>query len=340
MRVLVSGYYGFGNLGDEALLAGLLAGLRRQGHTPVVLSSDPAATARQHGVEAAHRVAGLPLAVLRADAVVSGGGGLLQDGTSRRSLDYYLGVIRLARTLGRPVVVYGQSLGPLSPEARGAVARALRGVPLALRDEPSRRLADKLGLKAQLVGDPALLLEAPKGDAPDLPAAERPVMLVPRGGQPELNAALLELARELADAGVPLAAMAFQPREDAAEVERLREAVPGVAVWEESDPHAAVGLLARARYVVSVRLHGCILAAAAGVGFAGLSYDPKVKGFLTQAAAPCFEAPVDLRALSGLALSAPAPQAHAVAHVERLSRDGLDWLGAALRRGRFTRGND
>lgn len=56
MRVLVSGYYGFGNLGDEALLAGLLGGLKEQGHTPVVLSGDPKATEEQHGVEACKAV--------------------------------------------------------------------------------------------------------------------------------------------------------------------------------------------------------------------------------------------------------------------------------------------
>src|SRR5690554_3525748 len=158
MRVLVSGYYGFGNLGDEALLSGLLGGLRAQGHTTGVLSGDPKDTEQQHGVEAAHRVRGLALALARADALVSGGGGLLQDSTSRRSLNYYLNVIRLARRTGKRVVVYGQSLGPLSEAGRGAVARTLRGVPLAVRDEASVRLATTLGLKATLVGDPAPLL--------------------------------------------------------------------------------------------------------------------------------------------------------------------------------------
>ncbi len=337
MRVLISGYYGFGNLGDEALLAGILGGLRAQGHTPVVLSGDPVATSRLHGVEAVQRVAGLPLALLRADALVSGGGGLLQDRTSRRSLDYYLGAIRLARMLGKRVVVYGQSLGPLSDGAQLAVGRALKGLPLAVRDERSMRLASEMGLKANLVADPALLL---KSDSSTTAKEEAPVLLVPRGGEPQLNGALADLAVELAESGVPLAAMAFHPREDGQEVERLKALVPSLAVWDESDPQAAVALLQGARYVVSVRLHGCILAAAAGVGFAGLSYDPKVKGFLTQAAAPSFEHPVDARALMGLALSAPPLQTHTVAHLKRLSRGGIDWLGAALRRGRFTRGND
>src|SRR5690606_16223699 len=114
MRVLLSGYYGFGNLGDEAILAGLGSALEHRGHQPVVLSNDPAGTERLHSFEARHRVRGLVGALTSVDAVVSGGGGLLQDATSARSLTYYLSVLRLARAFGRRTAVYAQSLGPLS----------------------------------------------------------------------------------------------------------------------------------------------------------------------------------------------------------------------------------
>lgn len=336
MRVLVSGYYGFGNLGDEALLAGLLGGLKAHGHTPVVLSSDPKATEKQHGVEAAHRLRGYAVALARADALVSGGGGLLQDSTSRRSLDYYLNVIRIARRTGKRVVIYGQSLGPLSDGGQEAVARTLRGLPVAVRDEQSMRLAAGMNLKPTLVADPALLLA--NADAEPLPEPEAaPVVLIPRGGQPHLNESLEELALELVEAGVPIAGMAFHPREDDAPLMRMKRMVPELELWEESDPLAAVQRLERARYVVSIRLHGCILAAVAGVGFAGISYDPKVKGFLTQAFAPSFERPVDKRALLGVALGSPQAEEHAVAHLIRLSQEGMEWLGEALARRRSAR---
>ncbi len=206
MRVLVSGYYGFGNLGDEALLAGLIGGLSRYGHQPVILSGDPAASRALHGVPAAARLRGLVPALLRADALVSGGGGLLQDRTSRRSLDYYLGVIRLAKRLGKRVVVYGQSLGPLSDEGRAATAAALRGLPLALRDEQSLELARAMGLTAVLVADAALLLEPAPQAATLEPVAEheRPVVIIPRGGQEPLNESLEKLASALAAENVPL----------------------------------------------------------------------------------------------------------------------------------------
>jgi polysaccharide pyruvyl transferase WcaK-like protein len=198
-----------------------------------------------------------------------------------------------------------------------------------LRDDQSLQLAADLGLDAVLVADPALLL-APAVDRRTDHAAAAPVVLVPRGGQAQLNAAVTELALQLAAEGVPQVAMSFHPAQDDEPVAALRAAVPQVGVWKADEPLAAVQLLAAARYVVSVRLHGSILAAAAGVGFAGLSYDPKVRGFLAQALAPSFDLPVDARALKRIALASPAPEPHAVQHLKRLSQHGIQWLGDAL----------
>ncbi|HWG84690.1 MAG TPA: polysaccharide pyruvyl transferase family protein, partial [Deinococcales bacterium] len=91
MKVAVSGYYGFNNTGDEAILLAITTELKRLGHDPVVLSASPEETGRRYGVTAVHRMR--PLAVWSAvsgcRAFLSGGGGLLQDKTSARTLQYY-----------------------------------------------------------------------------------------------------------------------------------------------------------------------------------------------------------------------------------------------------------
>ena len=74
---------------------------------------------------------------------------------------YYLGVLELAQRLGKRTVVYGQSVGPLSPDGERAVAQALRGLPVAVRDGPSQILLKRLGIPAELVADSALLLPEP-----------------------------------------------------------------------------------------------------------------------------------------------------------------------------------
>lgn len=321
IRVLLSGYYGFGNLGDEALLSGLITGLEARGHDVTVLSGAPHTTRALHGVRAAHRVRALVPALLQHDALVSGGGGLLQDKTSARSLRYYLGVLRLARRLGKRTVVYGQSVGPLSPAGGRAVARTLHTLPVAVRDEASRTLLRGLGVSSALTADAALLL--PRPDA--TPSAGAPVLLIPRGGFPEATETLLGLALRLQQTGVPVAAMGVQADEDAPPLAALSARVPGLTRLEAETPAEALAHVARSRSVVSVRLHGLVFAALAGRPFSALAYDPKVAAFMQETGGQAHPLKADL---GGLLSEVLAPNHHPekLAHLKQRAQTGLDWL--------------
>jgi polysaccharide pyruvyl transferase CsaB len=168
-RVLISGYYGFGNAGDEAVLAAILASLRRQQPELEcgVLSAAPGVTARLHGVPAFHRARPREVvaALRRCDLFVSGGGSLLQDVTSLNSLLFYLAQIRLARGMRRRVMVYAQGIGPLRrPAARRLTARVLRGVEwITVRDPESAEELRGLGLTGkappiEVTADPVFAL--------------------------------------------------------------------------------------------------------------------------------------------------------------------------------------
>jgi len=325
VRVLVSGYYGFGNLGDEALLAGMLTGLGTEGVT--VLSQNPGVTRALHGVGAQHRLRGLT-ALPGHDALISGGGGLLQDKTSSRSLRYYLGVLTLAKRLGKRTIVYGQSVGPLSPDGERAVARALRGVPVAVRDRPSQELLARLGIPAELVADAALLLPKPGTGLTETALAKiAPVLLIPRGGYPKITAALVRLTNLLHSRGVPLAGLALQPGEDAAALAEL----PAVPRLVAPTPQAALALVAQSRYVVSARLHGLIFAARASVPFSGVAYDPKVAAFLTETGTRVHPVPPDPEALM-LEVFKPVFDVDRVATLTARAQHGLVWLRETLAR--------
>lgn len=323
MKVVISGYYGYGNLGDEALLAGMLQGL--SGHHLTVLSGAPGVSAALHRVPAVHRYTGALPALLRADALISGGGGLLQDKTSRRSLHYYLGLIQLAKRLGKRVIVYGQSLGPLSAAGERAVAGALAGVAIAVRDRPSQALLAKHGLEAALVADSALTLSRP-ASAP----ASGPVLLIPRGGYPEITEALAQLGQQLAAAGLPLAALALQEAADGPELQVLQRRLPALALQRAATPEAVIACCQQARYVVSARLHGLILAAVAGTPYAGIVYDPKVAAFLAETEAPAFGLPVAVAQLAECALAGHSFKPAALAALRARARQGLAWLAAQL----------
>jgi polysaccharide pyruvyl transferase CsaB len=330
VRLLVAGYAGAGNLGDEALLAGLLGALRARGIEAWVASVDPPATRAQHGVVAVGRLAGVVGALARVDGVVSGGGGLLQDATSFRSLAYYLGVVAAARAARRPVAVFAQSLGPLSPRGERAARRVLRGVPLGLRDAPSLELAARLGLAAHPVADAALLLPPP--EAVRAAAGGGPLVMVPRAGYPLLSDALAALARPWRADGGAVRVACLDPRRDAVEAARLLAAVAGAERWPADRPEALLAGFAGAHAVLSGRLHGLVLGAVAGVPVAGLAYDPKVAGFAARIGAPVADVPKDAATVAATVarlapfVAAPSRDAAAVDRERRAAEAGVDWL--------------
>ncbi len=317
-RVAVSGYYGFENTGDEAIALAITRELTRLGHTPLLLSRDPEATTRAYHVESAPRMSppALMRALMRSQVLLSGGGGLLQDKTSARNLSYYLGVIRLARLLGKRAVVFNQSIGPLSDAGRQRVRTALRGVRAVVRDRASQQLLAGLGITAELGGDPALLLTPSPGLArdPDL------VVLAPRGDEHEATTRLARLSARLRAEGRRVEALSFMPSVDDEAAHRVAD-----HVMSTTEPQRALDTIASAGFVVGVRLHAVILAAAAGTPFAGISYDPKVQGFCTDAGATAVETDFDPEALALTVLDRQQPDWAAVEAMKRRARDSFEW---------------
>ncbi|HYI66208.1 MAG TPA: polysaccharide pyruvyl transferase CsaB [Candidatus Limnocylindrales bacterium] len=300
MKLVVSGYYGYGNAGDEAVLAGMLSSLRRERDDldVTVLSGNPEHTERTHGIASISR--SRPLALARAmrdaDGLISGGGSLLQDRTSFRPVAYYAGVMRLARWLRRPYVVYAQGLGPIRRRPnRWLAATALNHAGYcSLRDEASVALARKLGVRRQidLVPDPALALQPPSGQS----GGHLLVAVRPWGTWTPYLASLRDALRELADE-LPIVALPMQGSTDFA---ASTEVIAGIGRAEVLSPDSTLdeqlAAIGSARVVIGMRLHALILAAAAGVPAVAVSYDPKVDAFAAQVGLPVVghvAAPID-----------------------------------------------
>jgi polysaccharide pyruvyl transferase CsaB len=144
LRISVSGYYGFKNAGDDAILMALVTTIRAlaPGAEITVLSSSPAETRQLYGVRAVNRwnPFGVIWALLRSDLLLSGGGGLLQDVTGVRSICYYLVVVALALAVGKPVVYYAQGVGPVRTRFGRWLTRIVsnRVDLITVRDQASR----------------------------------------------------------------------------------------------------------------------------------------------------------------------------------------------------------
>lgn len=296
VRFLLSGYYGFGNLGDEALLEVIVAQLRTRfpGCGIEVLSADPEHTTRVYGVEAAPRMdlRAVAAAIGRADIVLSGGGGLLQNGTSLRSLLYYTGIIRTALQRKKIVVIFAQSIGPLDSLGKRMVTQLCRRVRLAtVRDARSHELLTRLlpGVPVEQTADPVFLYEpvAPLDPLPTLGIDESagPIAFVSirKSAQTEKTTKLVAQAVDrLAQRwGVQTV---FVPLGGAADAEIsttvIRRCRSTPVLLPECDLATVSALIARSSLVIGMRLHALILAAARRVPFLALVYDPKVGALL------------------------------------------------------------
>ena len=301
-RLLVSGYYGFGNAGDEAILAGLTEGLRERAPEAelTVLSGNPAATEREHGVRAVSR--GLGSAFLRgreSDLLVSGGGGLLQDATSWRSPLYYLTVMRLARAAGVPVACVGQGIGPLH---RGFVRRLVRNglsrvEAIAVRDQASQEALRELGVRrpVEVTADLAFLLPRPKAEATTrawakagLSEEAKPAVAIALRrppGEPKAGLAA-SLAGPIGEAcerlGLHPVLLPMQPGADGELAEEVAAALPMAAAVVRAGLSARemLALVGGCELVIGMRLHALIFAAICAVPPVAISYDPKVEALM------------------------------------------------------------
>ncbi len=296
MRVVVSGYHGFGNMGDEAVLAALIQQVREMapGVQCVALSGNPARTASAYGIEAIPRtsIADIVRELGRADLLVSGGGSLLQDVTGCGSVPYYAGMMLLARAMGVPVSVYAQGVGPLSSGfsrwlARQALSRASV---ITLRDQGSMELVQQIGVtKPQpvLVADPAFALEPEDADGCEASLPPRPRVMFalrpwPSADSPEATYARV-IERVCAELGAHVTLLAFQPETDLDMADRIAGLCeadgcvrPQVVAFYGS-PRQALSAISHADLVVGMRLHSLIFAASTGVPAVAIDYDPKVR---------------------------------------------------------------
>ena len=314
--LLVSGYYGFGNLGDESLLE-IIAQTAAETIPDVkiaALTRSPGLDARRTGLSCVNRML-LPRVakeIRRSSVLLSGGGSLLQDATSHRSLKYYAGLLAYAEKQGTAAVIYANGIGPIrdakNREQAGQVVRDASAV--SVRDSDSRSELISLGVPARQIrvtADPAFLIPpAPPARVASVTAdlgiegtyfavSLRPCPRKSRGGR---KAELTEDDRQLA--GQVVAAMReiwvtwrampvivpMQRSQDTpicalAASELKRSGVPA-ALYRPSSAQDLVGFLGGARFVVGMRLHAVIFASSAGTPVIALSYDPKVDGMMKQ----------------------------------------------------------
>ena len=300
--VVICGAYGRGNAGDDAILEAILQEMRSiDPDMPItVLTKDPKATRLTYRVRTAGRmdVGTWKKAMRHAKLYINGGGSLIQDVTSRRSLWFYLHNIQAAHKAGCKVQMYGCGIGPVLREQHRKLAASVLNASvdvITLREPDSLKELQSMGVtkpEILLTADPALTLPAASEDEIDS------VLL--RAGIPPHGKYLCFALRNWKgfEDKAPLFAQAAKYAYETygltpvfAAVEKHLDPVAGRLAAAGLDiPHyflddagsagTIIGALSRMQAVVSMRLHALIFAAGQGIPLAGVVYDPKVSAFL------------------------------------------------------------
>ena len=286
------------------MLSGIKEAFRRTAGGAVrllPLSQNPAATRELHGLDARYRMDMRTVRETLAESnlLISGGGSLLQDTTSLRSLIYYLWVVRMALRMRLPVMFYAQGMGPFRlPLSRWLVRLAANRVSyITVRDEASAQLLKTIGVKGppiEVTADPAFALQPASREAIDAcwggkpaPAAGKPkigVALRPWGPQPAARvdeyAALLTALEDRTGGTVVLIPMQLPGDTAFSKAVAGKAGRPFPVLSNPASPSALLGLIGDMDVIVAMRLHALIFAARMATPPYAMSYDPKVENLM------------------------------------------------------------
>jgi polysaccharide pyruvyl transferase CsaB len=318
-KIFIAGYYGFRNVGDEAVLSAMISSMRSLDPDLlfVVTSEEPEETEREHGVSCVRwdDYQAVVTSIMKSDLVLLGGGGLLNSYLEydpslflvpghRLFSVFIFGVPVLARALGKPCMIYSVGASTIEPaEAREHVRFAVDCCSeVTVRTKRSLEVLRQLGCQGQIsvTGDAAFCLSNEEIDITDYVGRNvaRPLVGVSirdweiRSDQDRTEEAVAEaLTTFTSRNGGTCVFLPFDTGMSAGELSAddlaidrvIKRAGPGlnhVALKGYHKPGVVSAIISKCDLVMGMRLHSVILSIKNGIPFAALQYDPKVTGML------------------------------------------------------------
>ncbi|MDD2494952.1 MAG: polysaccharide pyruvyl transferase CsaB [Tissierellia bacterium] len=290
-NILLAGYYGFGNLGDEAILEMVLNQLFQITHRNniTVLSGNKKETSQKYNVNTIDRynVFSILRKLMSSDALVFGGGSLLQDVTSKKSIYYYLFLIKLAHLMGNKVVMLSQGIGPIINErSRRLTAINLNKVEfITVRDKQSKDFLVQIGVlenKIHLSADPVINFRAEENLNYKNKDKKKVCFSLRNWKHTDVSEKISQVVGMLNKQNIECHFVPFYYNEDLDLVKQIENNIGDNAVYykERLSTNEAYDIIKEMDLLVGVRLHSLIFAAAANVPFVAISYDHKVDHFV------------------------------------------------------------
>jgi len=298
---VISGYYGFKNVGDDAMLMAIIDNLKmyKKDLRILVLSKNPIETRRIYNVDSISRINLIQILYIMKNSklFISGGGSLIQDNTSTRSLIYYLGMIWLAKKMKMKVMIYANGIGPLNKKNNRTLTKHVvdKVDVITLREELSYKELASLNItKPQIyvTADPAFTIQPENVENIDCllldegidPTASYIGISVRKWhGHDKYETTIADIADYIIENyGVNVLFIPMHYPGDLAIIENIQAKMKNksYAITKKHSVSEILGIIGKTEMLIGMRLHALVFAASIGVPIVGIVYEPKVEGFL------------------------------------------------------------
>ncbi len=300
-KILISGYYGFNNSGDDAILKAIVNELKKENDNIEItaLSRNPDDTRKKYHVKAINRfsITNIIKEMLNSDLFISGGGSLLQDITSTRSIIYYIALIYIAKILNKQVMIYANGIGPIKRRFnRRLVKKVLEKVDLiTLRDIKSKQTIEELDVNNKNVfvtADPVFTLKASDNDrivsileSENVPLDKKLIGICIRDWKntntiEKVLPRTIEYIKENYDVEIVFIPMHYPDDLNISQKIINMSNHKCYIISNKYPIEDVMGIVKELDLIIAMRLHSLIYAAVQAVPMVGIVYDPKVEGFM------------------------------------------------------------
>jgi polysaccharide pyruvyl transferase CsaB len=298
---IISGYYGFKNIGDDAMLMAIIDNLKmyRKDMRILVLSKNPLETSLIYNVDSINRFNLLKILSMmkKSKLFINGGGSLIQDNTSTRSLIYYLAMIWLAKKQGMKVMIYANGIGPLNRERNRKLTGKIvdRVDVITLRENLSYNELKNLKInkpEIMVTADPALTINPESVEHinqlflnEEIDPHQQFIGISVRKwvNHEKYEGVIAETADYIVDKyGITPLFIAMHYPEDLAIIDNIISKMKNKSCVIRKKPSVSemLGIIAKTQMLIGMRLHALIFAASLGIPIVGMVYEPKVEGFM------------------------------------------------------------
>ena len=299
INIVISGYIGYSNCGDDAILSAICEGIRELNIEANItaLSKNPVITMKDNNIKSIYRFDWKEVnrTIKSADIIISGGGSLLQDTTSTRSLLYYLGIIKLAKLYKKKVMLYANGIGPIYKKLNRLMTKYIVNKVdiITLRDELSKKDLESMKVtkpRIHVTADPVFSMNVKDNGYRKLLSdngipLDKPLVgiLFREWKNIRYEEVIAEVCDELVEKkDVNIVFIPMEYKEDIGISKHISNNMKNKSyvLDKDLDSSSIIGVIGEMHMILSMRLHALLFAALSSVPMVGFVYDPKVSCYL------------------------------------------------------------